>query len=190
MRGRNAAFSFFAFLIIIYSGDVAIHGKGTLCTSAWEIFVEDRSASADVLFKSCIIGQRRGSGRKQIVDIPFFIEPLGIFKADVFLKVLTEEFLRVVVSLALSRLYNSISYILGEFNLETNGSVVAQRRLCVFLTENTLAFADPHTKIKDHHSVVFYFDRGTKARTLDTRFWRPRKKFQKPHKYLTFCILT
>lgn len=28
----------------------------------------------------------------------------------------------------------------------------AQRRPCVFLTKNTLAFADPHTKIKDHRS--------------------------------------
>ena len=42
-----------------------------------------------------------------------------------------------------------------------------------FPWENTLAFADPHTKIKDHRMVVFYFGRGTKARTLDTRFWRP-----------------
>ena len=42
-----------------------------------------------------------------------------------------------------------------------------------FPWENTLAFADPHTKIKDHRMVAFYFGRGTKARTLDTRFWRP-----------------
>ena len=42
-----------------------------------------------------------------------------------------------------------------------------------FPWKNTLAFADPHTKIKDHRMVVFYFGRGTKARTLDTRFWRP-----------------
>ena len=59
-----------------------------------------------------------------------------------------------------------------------------------FPLENTLAFADPHAKIKDHRMVAFYFGRGTKARTLDTRFWRPRKKSEKPHKYLTFCILT
>ena len=42
-----------------------------------------------------------------------------------------------------------------------------------FPWENTLAFADPHTKTKDHRMVVFCFGRGTKARTLDTRFWRP-----------------
>ena len=44
---------------------------------------------------------------------------------------------------------------------DTNGSRGAWRRLCVFLTENTLAFADPHTKIKDHRMVAFYFGRGT-----------------------------
>ena len=66
----------------------------------------------------------------------------------------------------------------------------AQRRPCVFLTKNTLAFADPHTKIKDHHSVVFYFGRGTKARTLDTRFWRPRKKSEKSHKYAILLKMT
>ena len=42
-----------------------------------------------------------------------------------------------------------------------------------FPWENTLAFVNPHTKVKDHRMVVFYFGRGTKARTLDTRFWRP-----------------
>ena len=42
-----------------------------------------------------------------------------------------------------------------------------------FPWENTLAFADPHMKTKDHRMVVFCFGRGTKARTLDTRFWRP-----------------
>lgn len=66
----------------------------------------------------------------------------------------------------------------------------AQRRPCVFLTKNTLAFADPHTKIKDHRMVVFYFGRGTKARTLDTRFWRPRKKSEKSHKYAILLKMT
>ena len=48
----------------------------------------------------------------------------------------------------------------------------ARSAMC-FPLENTLAFVDPHTKIKDHRMVVFCFGRGTKARTLDTRFWRP-----------------
>ena len=48
----------------------------------------------------------------------------------------------------------------------------ARSAMC-FPLENTLAFVNPHTKVKDHRMVVFYFGRGTKARTLDTRFWRP-----------------
>ena len=59
-----------------------------------------------------------------------------------------------------------------------------------FPWENTLAFADPHTKIKDHRMVAFYFGRGTKARTLDTRFWRPRKKSEKSHKYAILLKMT
>ncbi len=42
-----------------------------------------------------------------------------------------------------------------------------------FPWENTLAFADPHTKTKSRRMATFFFGRGTKARTLDTRFWRP-----------------
>ncbi len=59
-----------------------------------------------------------------------------------------------------------------------------------FPWENTLAFADSHTKTKDHRMVVFYFGRGTKARTLDTRFWRPRKKSEKSHKYAILLKMT
>ena len=59
-----------------------------------------------------------------------------------------------------------------------------------FPWENTLVFVDPHTKIKDHRMVAFYFGRGTKARTLDTRFWRPRKKSEKSHKYAILLKMT
>ena len=45
--------------------------------------------------------------------------------------------------------------------------------LCVFRGKTRSPLRDPHTKTKDHRMVVFYFGRGTKARTLDTRFWRP-----------------
>ena len=76
----------------IYSAYITIYGKGQLCHPAREIFAEDFSASAYILFKGFVIGQRRGSGGKQIVYMLFFIEPLGIFKAAVFLKALSEEF--------------------------------------------------------------------------------------------------
>ena len=59
-----------------------------------------------------------------------------------------------------------------------------------FPWENTLAFADPHTKTKSRRMATFCFGRGTKARTLDTRFWRPRKKSEKSHKYAILLKMT
>ena len=62
--------------------------------------------------------------------------------------------------------------------------------LCVFRGKTRSPLRDPHTKIKDHRMVVFYFGRGAKARTLDTRFWRPRKKSEKSHKYAILLKMT